>query len=231
MPAEDRTPGVIDAIRTRSSKRAFLPTPVSRGQVEDILQLAGLAPSGSNIQPWQVYVVAGAMRDRVCSEVIKSASGDRAGLGREYDYYPNPWREPYLARRRACGWGLYSLLGIVKGDREAGLRQELRNFTFFDAPVGLFFYIDRDLKPGSWLDYGMFIQTVMLAARGFGLHTCPQAAWADFHSIVTPLVGAPPEQMLVCGMALGHADPDAPVNAFRPDRLVVTDFSRFQGFD
>jgi nitroreductase len=221
---------VSQALRTRSSKRAFLARPVDRGEIEQILQLAGLAPSGSNIQPWHVYVVSGAVRDRLCTEVADAARSARGSHQREYNYYPEPWREPYLARRRACGWGLYSVLGIAKGDRDAGLRQELRNFDFFGAPVGLFFYIERDLQPGSWLDYGMFIQSVMLAAREAGLDTCPQAAWAHFHRIVTPLVGAPAGQMLVCGMALGHADPADPVNAYRPARLAVAEYTRFLGF-
>lgn len=221
---------VSDALLTRSSKRAFLDRPVPRETVERILALAGLAPSGSNIQPWQVYVVAGSVRDPLCAEVTAAAAGDRGDHQREYNYYPEPWREPYLARRRACGWGLYSLLGIAKGDRAAGLAQELRNFDFFGAPVGLLFYIDRDLQPGSWLDYGMFLQSIMLVARDFGLDTCPQAAWAHFHRIVTAHVGAPPEQMLVCGMALGHADPTDRVNDYRPARLPLAEYTRFLGF-
>jgi len=221
---------VADALRTRSSKRAFTSRPVPRDRVAHILGLAGLAPSGSNIQPWHVYAIAGAPRDALCAEVREAALGDRSAYQREYNYYPDPWREPYLSRRRACGWGLYSLLGIRKGDREAGLRQEVRNFDFFGAPVGLFFYIERDMQPGSWLDYGMFMQSIMLVARDFGLDTCPQAAWAHFHRIVTRHLGAPAEQMLVCGMALGYADPVEPVNAYRPDRLDVDDYTRFMGF-
>lgn len=221
---------VADALRTRSSKRAFLDRPVARETVEHILGLAGLAPSGSNIQPWHVYVVTGPARDALCAEVATAALGDRSAHRREFNYYPDPWREPYLSRRRACGWGLYSLLGIRKGDREASLRQHLRNFDFFGAPVGLFFCIDRDLPRGSWFDYGLFVQSVMLAARGLGLDTCPQYAWDDFHAIVTRHVGAPPEQMLVCGMSLGYADPRDPVNAYRPERLAVAEYTRFIGF-
>lgn len=222
---------VTDALSTRSSKRAFLDRPVSRETISRILSLAGLAPSGSNIQPWQVYAVSGTRRDRLCAEVLEAARRDPSGQGREYNYYPVTWREPYLARRRACGWGLYGLLGIEKGDRAAGLRQALRNFELFGAPVGLFFYIDRDLQPGSWLDYGMFLQSVMLAARESGLDTCPQAAWLEFHRIVAAQVGAPPGQMLVCGMALGYADASNPVNAYRPDRLAVEEYTRFLGFE
>lgn len=221
---------VSEALRTRSSKRAFLDRKVPQASVEDILTLAGLAPSGSNIQPWQVYVAAGGARDALCAAVTEAARGDRSAHRREYDYYPDPWREPYLARRRACGWGLYSLLGIERGDREAASHQELRNFDLFGAPVGLFFYIDRDLKHGSWLDLGMFIQSVMLVARDFGLDTCPQAAWAHFHRIVSAHLRPPETQMLVCGMALGHADPRAPVNGYRPERLPLDAYARFIGF-
>lgn len=221
---------VAEALHTRTSKRAFLDQPVERAQVEAVLALAGLAPSGSNIQPWHVYVVTGTAREALCHEVTEAARTDRASHRREYNYYPDPWREPYLGRRRACGWGLYSLLGIARGDRDASRDQDLRNFSFFDAPVGLFFYIDRDMQRGCWLDYGMFIQSIMLAARGAGLDTCPQAAWADFHRIVTRHLGAPAEQMLICGMALGYADADAPVNSYRPERLPVTDYTRFLGF-
>lgn len=222
---------VTDALLTRSSRRAFLDRPVPRGTVERILTLAGLAPSGSNIQPWHVYVAAGPVRDRLCAEVTRAAREERGQHRREYHYYPEPWREPYLGRRRACGWGLYGLLGIAKGDREAGERQELRNYQLFGAPVGLFFYIDRDLQPGSWLDYGMFLQSIMLVARDFGLDTCPQAAWAHFHRVIAGILQPPVAQMLVCGMALGHADPADPVNAFRPARLPLADYAQFLGFE
>lgn len=221
---------VADALRTRGSRRAFLPKTVTREQVEALLELAGFAPSGSNIQPWQVYAVSGTVRDRLCADVTLAAVQDRKAHRSEYAYYPEPWREPYLARRRQCGWGLYSVLGIPRGDRESSMQQELRNFDFFGAPVGLLFYIDRDLTRGSWLDYGMFMQSVMLAARGHGLDTCPQAAWAPFHRIVSRHVGAPAQQMLVCGMALGFADPADPVNDYRPARLAVGDYTRFLGF-
>jgi nitroreductase len=222
---------VAEALATRSSKRAFLDDAVPREQVAQILALAGLAPSGSNIQPWHVYAVSGDARNKLCAAVIDAALNDRAAHQREYHYYPQQWREPYLSRRRACGWGLYSTQGIQRGDREAAFRQELKNFSFFGAPVGLFFYIDRDMQPGSWLDLGMFVQSVMLAARGLGLDTCPQAAWVEFHRIVTAHVGAPPEQMLVCGMALGYADRSDPVNDYRPARLAVGEYTRYLGFE
>lgn len=222
---------VDTAIRSRGSVRAFLPKPVGRAAVTSILDSARYAPSGSNIQPWRVHVVAGALRDSVCRQVQEAAVHDRASYPNVYDYYPRTWREPYLARRRACGWGLYSLLGIAKGDREAGLRQELKNFDFFGAPVGLFFFIDDDLGYGSWLDYGMFLQSIMLAAQAAGLATCPQAAWAPFHRIIRAPLGAPESQILICGMALGYADPAAEVNGYRPERLGVDGFTTWHGVE
>lgn len=223
---------VLDALRARGSTRAFISRPVPAAIVHRILDAARYAPSGSNIQPWQVHVVAGAVRDRLCAETRAAATEDRTRYPWPYDYYPVHWRDPYLARRRACGWGLYTLLGIGRGDRAAAAAQELRNYALFDAPVGLFFFIDRDLEHGSWLDLGMFVQSVMLAAQSLGLATCPQAAWAPFHEIVRRHVGVPLDgPILVCGMALGHPDPDARVNTYRPERLAVDGFARLHGFE
>jgi nitroreductase len=222
---------VDTALRARGSTRAFLSRPVDRAAVTAILEAARFAPSGSNIQPWHVHVVTGAVRDGLCRAVRQAASDEAARPAWPYQYYPTVWREPYLARRRACGWGLYSLLGIAKGDRAAALAQELRNYDFFDAPVGLFFFIDSDLGPGSWLDYGMLLQAVMMGAVARGLATCPQAAWAPFHRIVRAQLAVPEEQMLICGMALGHPDPQAPVNRFRPERLAVDAFTHWHGFE
>jgi nitroreductase len=218
---------VQEALRTRGSTRAFLDQPVPRDTLERILEAARWAPSGSNIQPWQVHVVAGRARDALCAAVRHAAATERTAHPWPYEYYPTRWREPYLSRRRACGWGLYGLLGIAKGDRAAGEAQELKNYDFFGAPVGMFFFIDRDLGVGSWFDYGMFVQSVMLAARGEGLHTCPQAAWAPFHRIVHAHLGVPDDRMLICGLALGWADPDAKVNGFRPAREAVASFTTF----
>lgn len=220
---------VDTALRTRGSTRAFLPRPVARASVEAILAAARFAPSGSNIQPWQVHVVEGAVRDGICQAVLEAAVTAPERQFWPYQYYPSVWREPYLARRRACGWGLYTLLGIARGDRAAMQAQERRNYTFFDAPVGLFFFIDTDLGPGSWLDYGMFLQSIMLAASAHGLATCPQAAWAPFHQIIRERLAVPDSKMLICGMGLGYADPAAPVNRFRPDRLAVGEFTAWHG--
>jgi len=220
---------VDTALRTRGSTRAFLDRPVDRGQVAAILDAARFAPSGTNVQPWQVHVVSGAVRDQVAAEVRHAAVHERDQHKAPFDFYPTTWREPYLGRRRACGWGLYTRLGIAKGDHAAGLAQELRNYSFFDAPVGLFIFIDDDLPVGSWVDLGMFVQSVMLAAQGAGLATCPQYSWTSFHRVVRRILGTPDNLTLVCGIALGHPDPAAAVNGFRPQRLAVDAFTTWHG--
>ncbi len=219
---------VEDAIRGRQSIRAFETTPVPRDIVQRILETAARAPSGSNIQPWRVWVVDGAPRDALCAEILHAydTSGEAT---REYNYYPVTWREPYQARRRACGWGLYATLGLTREDKAGMHAQRRQNFDFFGAPTGLVFSIDRDLEMGSWLDCGMFIQTVMIAARQFGLETCPQAAFANFHEIIRRRLAIPQQQMVICGMALGYPDTSAKVNTFRTEREPVENFVHFVG--
>ena len=221
---------VEDAIVSRRSIRAFLPTPVPRETVERILDAARFAPSGSNMQPWKVRVVTGEVKDKLCAEVM--ADHD-AGVPPErgFKYYPDVFTEPYLSRRRATGWGLYGTLGIEKGDKAAMHRQHGRNYLFFDAPVGMIFTIDRVLEIGSWLDYGTFLQNIMVMARGLGLHTCPQAAWASQNRAVRRVLEIPDDEIVVCGLALGHADPAKVENGFRPEREPVAAFTRFIGFD
>jgi nitroreductase len=218
---------VDEAIASRRSVRAYLPTPVVGTVVREILATAARAPSGNNIQPWHVYVTAGAARDRLSATIIQAWRTEPEAHVQEYVYSLTEWREPYRARRREVGWGLYDLLGIAKGDREGSRRQYERNFVFFDAPVGMIFTIERDLGRGSWLDLGMFIENVMTAARGRGLDTCPEAALAPFHKVIRPLLGIPEEEVVVCGMALGHADERAPVNALRTPREPVEKFASF----
>jgi len=220
---------VDTALRTRGATRAFLARAVTREQVASILDAARYAPSGTNVQPWQVHVVAGSVRDRIVRDVQHAATHERADHRAPFDFYPTTWREPYLGRRRACGWGLYTTLGIARGDHAAGLAQELRNYSFFDAPVGLFVFLDDDLPVGSWVDLGMFVQSVMLAAQAAGLATCPQYSWATFHRVVRGILGTPEHLTLVCAIALGYADPAAPVNGFRPGRLDVDGFTTWHG--
>ena len=215
---------VSDAITGRQSIRAFLTeNAVTDEQIEALLNVAARAPSGSNIQPWRVYVVRGERKDAIteaCS--ARFLSGDEGAY--EYHYYPRAWREPYIGRRRQTGFGLYGLLGVDRNDVASVQGYRVQNYQFFGAPVGLFFTIDRDMEQGSWLDYGMFLQSFMLAAREAGLESCAQAAFCPYHDSVMPLLGAPEEQMLVCGMSLGYADPDALINTFRTPRLDARDF-------
>jgi nitroreductase len=217
------------AITSRRSVRAFLDTPVPREVIEDLLRVAARAPSGTNTQPWKVYVLTGAAREALGRKILAAYDDpqQRAAHTEEYAYYPTQWESPYIERRRKVGWDLYGLLGIGKGDKERMHAQHGRNYRFFDAPVGLIFTIDRVMCQGSWLDYGMFLQNLMLAARSHGLDTCPQAAFTQFHRIVTEHVGAAPREMLVCGMALGHADPRAAENRLVTEREPVAGFARF----
>jgi nitroreductase len=219
-----------EAILSRRSLRAFKPDPVPRETVERILAVASRAPSGSNIQPWKAYVIAGEARDRLARSMHDECLRYGDDWKREYDYYPTQWREPYLARRRKIGWDLYGLLGIGKGERERTKQQHARNYLFFDAPVALVFTLDRDLPVGAWLDTGMFLQNVMLAARAWGLDTCPQAAIANAHAIVRRELRIPEAEMVVCGMSLGHARADAVENALVTAREPVAGFAKFIGF-
>ncbi len=229
QPTEAQMAAVDAAITSRHSMRAFLHTPVPRATVEDILRVAARAPSGTNTQPWQVHVLTGAAKQRL-SDRISAAYENSAELAqheREYDYYPKEWTSPYLDRRRKVGWDLYGLLGIAKTDKAGMHRQHGRNYRFFDAPVGLIFSIDRVLQQGSWMDYGMFLQNIMVAARARGLHTCPQAAFTQFHRLIAEELAFKPAQMLVCGMALGHADPAAVENSLVTGRAAVSEFAHF----
>lgn len=219
------------AITSRMSVRAFTNQSVERAVVEQILQVASRAPSGTNCQPWQVYVLQGNSRDTLVEQVCTTHDAIRANpalaaeYAEEYDYYPQKWASPYIDRRRENGWGLYGLLGIGKADKDKMHEQHQRNYRFFDAPVGLMFTVDRVLGRGSLVDYGAFLQNIMVAARGHGLHTCPQAAWNGFSKIIMPHIGAGPDEMLVCGMALGYADETALVNTFRTPRVPVQEFT------
>jgi len=223
------TDAVDTAIATRRSVRGFLPTPVPREVVEDILRVAARAPSGTNTQPWRVTVLTGDAKTALSAK-IRAVYDDPAALAlhqEEYAYYPTEWSSPYIERRRKVGWDLYGLLGIDKSDKSGMHRQHGRNYEFFGAPVALMFTIGRSLRQGSWLDYGMFLQSIMVAARGRGLDTCPQAAFMRFHRIIMEHIGAPDSEMFVCGMSLGHADPQAVANRLLTEREPVSGFTRF----
>lgn len=217
-----------EAMRTRRSIRAFLPEPVPRPLIERVLELASRAPSGNNAQPWKVYVITGAARDRLGAALRQAYDDpDQSAYQAEYLYYPRQWIAPFQDRRRKVGWDLYGLLGLTRENKAGMHAQHARNYAFFDAPVGLMFTINRIMQQGSWLDYGMFLQSVMLAARAHGLDTCPQAAFVPYHTVVARELGFPEEEMLVCGMALGYADPDAVENTLYSEREPVSRFATF----
>lgn len=229
-PITPETTAAVDAaITSRHSVRAFLPTPVPRATVERILEVASRAPSGTNTQPWKVHVLTGAAKERLSRAILAAYNDPQERLlhTEEYAYYAREWISPYIDRRRKVGWDMYGLLGIGRGDKERMHAQHGRNFVFFDAPVGLVFVIDRIMEQGGWLDYGTFLQNVMIAARGRGLDTCPQQAFTQYHRVIERELQLPPNEMVVCGMALGWADPSAPINRLCTERVPVAEFARF----
>jgi len=229
MPTAEQAAIVDAAITTRRSLRAFLPDPIPRQTIEEILAVASRAPSGTNTQPWKVYVLTGEAKAALSAKIAAAYDdpAERAAHTEEYAYYPTEWKAPFIDRRRKVGWDLYGLLGIAKTDKQRMHVQHRRNYEFFGAPVGLMFTIDRAMQQGSWLDYGMFLQSIMIAARGRGLDTCPQAAFMQFHRIISAHVGAPDNEQVVCGMSLGHADPNAIENTLVTEREPVSGFARF----
>ena len=229
MTDSNTTRIVDEAIISRRSIRAFLPTPVPRADIEALLEVAARAPSGTNTQPWKVYVCTGARRDRLAAAIVDTyLDPERVKEhAEEYHYYPVQWASPYIERRRKVGWDLYALLGLARENKAGMQAQHARNYGFFDAPVGLIFTIDRSLERGSWLDYGMFLQTVMIAARGRGLHTCPQAAFNQFHKIISEVLEIPDNEQVVCGMALGFADMRRIENSLVTEREPLSGFVKF----
>lgn len=219
---------VTEAIRGRHSMRQFLDKPVARELIEEILDIARYAPSGGNLQPWHVYVLSGQPRDRLVADVMGRIQESPMGQETEYNVYPPDLKEPYRSRRSKCGADLYASIGVPREDRMGRMRQFVRNWCFFDAPVGLFFTLDRQMEVGQWADVGMFMQNVMLLARERGLDTCPQEAWAAWHGVVREHVGFPDEEMLFSGMSLGYADPEAPINTLRTERAGPGEFVHFR---
>lgn len=221
------------AIEARMSTRAFTSQPVPRELIERLLTVASRAASSTNTQPWKVYVLQGESLDglvqKACAahDAVRDDPSLADSFREEHRYYPTQWNSPYIERRRENGWGLYGLLGITKGDKEKMHAQHQRNYRFFDAPVGMIFTLGRELGRGSLIDYGMFMQGLMVSAVGHGLATCPQAAWIEFSKIVLPHIGADENELLVCGLALGYADPSEPVNTFRTPRAPASAFTRW----
>jgi len=213
---------VTEAVRRRKSIRAFLDTPVDDDVVAELLEIASRAPSGGNVQPWRIYVITAATMPAFLEHL---AGREMEAPG--YEIYPPGLWEPYRTNRYQLGESMYETMGIGRDDKAARFGHLARNYRFFDAPVGVFCFIDRRMGPPQWADLGMFLQTFMLAATERGLDTCPQEAWATWSQAVADFVGAPEEEMLFCGIALGHADPDAPVNQLVSERMPVADFARF----
>ena len=229
MISSPQQQAVDAAITSRRSIRACLDKPVERAEIERILDVAARAPSGTNTQPWKVVVVTGQARQDL-SDAILAVNADPARAREhteEYAYYPREWVSPFVDRRRKLGWDLYSLLGLTRDNKAGMAAQHARNYGFFDAPVGLIFTIDRILEQGSWLDYGMFLQNIMVAARGRGLDTCPQAAFTQYHRVIAQQLRLPENEMVVCGMALGWADPDKIENSLATEREPASKFARF----
>jgi len=228
----DSAAKIVDlAITSRRSVRQFLPDPVPRKVLEDILSVASRAPSGTNMQPWKVHVLAGQAKQMLSEAIVYAHNHHANEHQNEYRYYPAEFPEPYKSRRRKIGWDLYGLLGIERGETKKMHAQHARNYEFFDAPVGLIFTIDRVLEKGSWLDFGMFLQNIMTAARGRGLDTCPQAAFAQYHRIIRAQLGLSESDVVVCGMAIGHADNSVPVNTLVTERAPVCEFAKFIDYD
>lgn len=214
---------VTDAVLTRHSLRAFTDQPVEQQLLEQILTSASRAPSGTNMQPWRVHLLLGDSLQKVSDSVLEAYDNDVPYDAQE-PYYPDKFFEPFLSRRRKVGWDLYTLLGIQKGDKVKMKAQHRRNFEFFSAPAGAVFTIHRDLNTGSWLDYGMFLQNVMLLAREAGLHTCPQAAFCGYHQSIRSALPLQSEEVVVCGMSIGYADFDAIENSLQTERAPLSEF-------
>ncbi len=229
IPTGIDAPSQVEAaIGQRRSVRAFKPDLVPRETVERILKVSARAPSGTNMQPWRAHVLTGAAKDRLSAAVLKAFDDQEIEGKSEYSYYPKQFPEPFLARRRKVGWDLYGLLGIQKGDTDRMHAQHGRNYTFFDAPVGIIFTIDRRLEIGSWLDYGMFLQNVMILARDHGLESCPQAAFAPYHQPIREVLGLDDGEVVVCGLSLGYADWTVPENTLITERAPLEDWVSFR---
>ena len=221
---------VSEALDTRLTCRAFTNKVPEKRLIIDLLEKAKRAPSGGNLQPWKIWVVSGNPLKDFIEDVAHKIKENPMGEGTEYNIYPPNLKEPYESRRREVGRSMYEVLNIPKEDKAGRLNQFKRNFEFFGAPVAIFFAIDRQMQEGQWSDLGMFMQSIMLLAREEGLHTAPQEAWAIWYKTVSKFLNIPEELMLFCGMGIGYADEDDPINTFRSKRVNIQDFADFIGF-
>ncbi|MGB0412566.1 MAG: nitroreductase [Pikeienuella sp.] len=233
-PAPARVDGaaasVSEALASRMSCRAFLPDPVPGEMVRTLLEKATQAPSGGNLQPWHIYALGGDALEALKADVREAQNSKPMGGPTEYEIYPNKLKDPYNARRRKCGEDMYAAINVPREDKLGRLAQFKRNFELFDAPVGIFLYLDRTMGPPQWSDAGMYLQSLMLLAREAGLHTCAQEAWALWHQELAAHLNPPEDLMLFCGVALGWMDRDAPINTVKTDRDVSDDVIKLTGF-
>lgn len=220
---------VSEAVDSRRSVRAFLDQPVDLGMLREVLERAARAPSGGNLQPWRLYVLSGDALSRLKDAMqLRLNTRPTPDLPLDYEVYPSPLGEPYRSERYAVGEAMYAELGIARADKAGRLQQFANNYRFFGAPVALFCYVDRGMGPPQWSDLGMYLQTVMLLLRERGLDSCAQECWSAYHREVAAQLSPPEEWMLFCGMAIGHADPDAPVNRLRSRRLPLDQFVQWR---
>jgi nitroreductase len=221
---------VSEALASRITCRAFLTRPVPAPVIRSILEAAKRAPSGGNLQPWQVWVVTGGELVRLKQAVKEKLAAGQMGDGpTEYQIYPPNLKEPFKSRRFKCGEDMYATIGVARENKAGRMVQFARNFEFFGAPAAMFFAIDRSMQQGQWSDLGMFILAIMLMAREHGLHSAGQEAWAIWHKTVGEFVRIPPESMLFCGLSIGYMDEDHPINGLRTDRAPLEEFVTFHG--
>ncbi|MFJ4453154.1 nitroreductase [Pseudomonas sp. NPDC089392] len=221
---------VKHAVMNRHSSRAFLPREVDEALVREIVDTARYSPSSGNLQPWKLYVLAGSSLSRLKGEVADTLARHPRGEGMGYPIYPPDLKADYQARRVKCGEDLYATLKVARDDRIGRGKQFARNFTFFDAPVGMLLAVDRSMGQGQWADLGMFLQTLMLLAQERGLATCAQACWTLVHETLERQLELPEELMVFCGISLGYADPEHPINTLRTEREPLSAIAEFRGF-
>jgi len=221
---------VLEAVATRYSCRAFLPTPVPESTVRDIIERASRAPSAGNLQPWRIYAIAGERAEALKALLAPRMDELPKGEGGDYRIFPDPLEEPYRSRRFSVGELLYKSIDVPRADKPARYRQYARNFQFFGAPVGIFFALEKSFGVAQWADIGGLLQTVTLLARNYGLHTCPQQAWVSWHRTVRAFLDLPDNLIVYSGMALGVADEAAPINGWRSPREPLSAYATFSGF-
>ena len=223
---------IFEAVNSRMACRWFLDKPVKPKTVKELIERASRSASDGNMQPWNIYALTGGALSEFKRKVAAFLeNNDLSQLETEFPIIPDNLKEPYLSRKFRQGEQLYGALSIDRDDAAARLEQRLRGYRFFNAPVGLFVTIDRNLGPSQWADLGGYINTLAILARGYGLDSCPQLSWIRLHKVISEYLKLPAEQMLYCGMGIGYRDPNNPVNQYRSERADLSEFCTFLGFD